>query len=221
MMELVLAFDTHAPPYPSAVFDRMLKNWPRLLANDVINTLKLSFDHYLEAVQELPLLTEAAYEAGFGFSRVEFLRVRAGLMAYADFCLGMADAAERLSARASTRSKCEALQRECREWVAPLLEENHVLGLAAAIADVDTQIARRVASYFLLDATSFDHTTAGEGYLPPFLRIHKWLLFCPYALKIMMPERNLLYVLNKRDRKTFDDLVYSATIWMGTARQSG
>ena len=59
-------------------------------------------------------------------------------------------------------------------------------------------------NYLCIDASSGDFGIAGDGFLPPFICLGNSLLFSPYTVKTMMPERNLLYVSNKRDREIFD-----------------
>ena len=72
-------------------------------------------------------------------------------MAYADFCLGMADAAELLSGRAFTRPRRQMLQREVREWASPLLNRNHIIGVAAGLSGVEPDTAERIVDIFTID----------------------------------------------------------------------
>ncbi|MCP4932729.1 MAG: hypothetical protein GY927_00665 [bacterium] len=156
MSEMVLPHDLMPPPYPIERCERMVKTWPKIPADDLINVLKEAHDHYMENVFELPLLSEDAFEESFEFARGDFIRIRAALMAYADFCLGMADAAELLSARAFTRPRRTALQREVREWASPLLNRNHLIGVTAGVAGVDPSVAERIVNVFTLDLDQLD-----------------------------------------------------------------
>lgn len=187
----------------------MVKAWPKIPADDLIGVLKPAYDHYLKNIFELPLLDDDAFAKSFGFARGEFLGLRAALMAYADFCLGMADAAELLSIRASPRYRRAALEKEAREWASPLLNRNHVIGVAAGVAGVDPSVAEKITDLFTIVLKDLKQTGGGEGFFPPFLRIDNALLFSPHAVKRMMPERNLLYRMVRTDQKTFDNLVSS------------
>lgn len=209
MSEMVLPHDLAPPPYPIENCRRMIKTWPKIPGDALIEVLKGAFDHYIGNVFELPLLSEEAFQEGFDFSRADFIRIRAALMAYADFCLGMADAAELLSGRAFTRPRRERLQKEVREWAAPLLNRNHIIGTAAGLAGVEPDKAERIVDHFTLDLDRMDGSGAGEGFFPPFLRLGNALLFSPHAVKRMMPERNLLYAMVRTDKKTFDNVVSS------------
>jgi len=206
LTEMSLAFDTHRPPIPVAAFDRMIIDWPTLNNADFIQVLRGSADHYLSVFREPALLPEDAYKTGFAFSRVEFQQVRAALMALADYCLGMASAAERQWQSASL-TKRNHWERECKEWTAPLLSKNFILGTTQALAGIDAKVLDLVMDYFTMDAEQGDFQNAGDGYLPPFIALGSSFIFSPYALKTMLPERNLLYVINKRNRTRFDELI--------------
>jgi hypothetical protein len=187
----------------------MIKAWPEIPGHALIGVLKGAYDHYKENVFEFPLMSNEAFQEGFEFSRSDFIRMRAALMAYADFCLGMADAAEVLSERVYTRPKRAILQREVREWVSPLLSRNHIIGLAAGLSSVEPSVAERIVDLFTIDPDSVDCSGAGDGFFPPFFRLGDALLFSPHAIKRTMPERNLLYAMVRTDKKTFDNVVSS------------
>lgn len=209
MSEMVLPHDLTPPPNPIDDCKRMVKAWPHLPGDAVIAVLKGAYQHYLNNIFELPLLSDAAFKEGFDFEREDFIRVRAALMAYADFCLGMADAAELLSAKAFTRPKREKLQKEVREWASPLLSRNHIVGTAAGLSDVDPCTAERIVDVFTIDLDNLETTGAGEGFFPPFLKLGDSLLFSPHAIKRTMPERNLLYTISRKQNEKFNNVVSS------------
>jgi hypothetical protein len=209
MSEMVLPHDLTPPPYPIENCKRMVKAWPNIPGDALIEVLKGAYDHYKGNVFELPLLSDGAFQEAYDFSRTDFIRVRAALMAYSDFCLGMADAAELLSGRAVTRPRRAALQREVREWVAPLLNRNHIIGVAAGVSGVEPSAAERIVDRFTIDLDNLNGSGTGEGFYPPFLRLENALLFSPHAVKRTMPERNLLYSMVKIDKEKFDNVVSS------------
>lgn len=209
MSEMALPHNTQRPPYRLASCIKIIKTWPLIPAAELIGTLKAAFDHYCANVVEFKLLSDEVYQKSFGFSRTEFVRVRSSLMAYADFCLGMADAAELLSIRAFTRPRRERLQREVREWVAPCLSRAHIIGTAAALADVSVETAESIIEVFTINPDAVESSGVGEGFFPPFLRLGDSLLFSPHGVKRLMPERNLLYRMVRIDKVTFDNVVSS------------
>jgi hypothetical protein len=150
MSEMVLPHDVAPRPYLIEDCKRMVKSWPNIPGDALIAVLKGAYDHYRQNTFELPLLSAEAFEEGFGFSRAEFIHIRAALMAYADFCLGMADAAELLSGRSFTRPRRQMLQREVREWVSPLLSRNHIIGVAAGLSGADPEKAERFVDLFTI-----------------------------------------------------------------------
>ncbi|MBY5798422.1 hypothetical protein [Rhizobium leguminosarum] len=207
MSEIVLPHDLVRPPYPIEHCIEMVKSWPRIAGNNLIGVLKPAFDHYIGNIFELPLLADDAFAESFGFARQDFIKMRAALMGYADFCLGMADAAELLSIRAFPRYRRERLQREVREWAAPLLQRNHVIGVAAGVSGVDPSVAEKIVDLFTIVTRDLKNSGGGDGFFPPFFRMGSYLLFSPHAVKFMMPERNLLYRMLRTDQRTFDNVV--------------
>lgn len=119
----------------------------------------------------------------------------------------MADAAEVLAARAVIRPRRSMLQKEVGEWVAPLLNRNHIIGTAAGLSGVDPDKAESIVDLFTLDLDNLKRSGFGEGFFPPFLRLENALLFSPHAVKRMMPERNLLYAMLRTDQERFDNVV--------------
>ncbi|MBY5505331.1 hypothetical protein HFO81_07200 [Rhizobium leguminosarum] len=207
MSEIVLPHDLVRPPYPIEHCIEMVKSWPRIAGETLTGVLKPAFDHYVDNIFELPLLSDAAFVESFGFARQDFIRMRAALMGYADFCLGMADAAELLSARAFPSYRRKRLQREVREWTAPLLNRNHIVGVAAGVSGVDPAVAEKIVNLFTIVISDLKNSGGGDGFFPPFFRLGGSLLFSPHAVKFMMPERNLLYRTARTDQRTFDNVV--------------
>lgn len=209
MSEMALPHHLAPPPYPIESCKRMIQDWPHISGDTLIKVLKDAYNHYIKSIFDLPLLSDEAFDKGFDFSRANFIQIRAALMAYADFCLGMADAAELLSGRSFTRSRVQKLQREVREWASPLLDRNHIIGMAAGLSGMQPDTAERIVDFFTIDLDNLDGSGAGEGFFPPFLRLGDALLFSPHAVKRMMPERNLLYKTVRTDKKKFDNVISS------------
>jgi hypothetical protein len=188
MSEMVLPHDFAPPPYPIENCKKMIKAWPNIPGDALIAVLKEAYDHYNQNVFELPLLSDEAFEEGFEFSLADFRHIRSALIAYADFCLGMADAAELVSGSSVTRPRQQMLQKEVREWVSSLLDRNHIIGVAAGLSGVEPDIAERIVDIFTINLDNFKGTDAGEGFFPPFLRLENALLFSPHAVKKCCPK---------------------------------
>ena len=90
------------------------------------------------------------------------------------------------------------------DWVAPLIKEDYIEALITRCAKLNS-----VQYAALMSIYSFDpHVPiGGEGFFPPVCRLKESLLISPWALRGMLSARNILYTLQKTDRKKFDDEV--------------
>jgi hypothetical protein len=185
---------------------RMVNGWPHLRSDDLLVVLVEAYLFYLDGIAEDELIVESGYQRAFGFERLDFRRVRAALMALASWCIAMATAAETSSLQGDL-GQSERLRRECLEWAAPLLSVNFMAGVIQGLTHVSTERVDKILEYFSDAPFQIRNIVSGDGYLAPLTRIGEGFLFSPRALLTMLPERNLLYVLNKSDRVHFDELV--------------
>lgn len=207
LSELALPHNITVPPHHIEACHNMAKTVPIVSADDLVQVLQTAYHHHLNNVIELPLLSREAFIDSFGFSRDDFIRQRAALMAYADYCLGLADGAEFFAASAVTNPRKQKYTQEALEWISPLLNRNHIIGFNAGLAGVDPDVAEQIVNIFTLDLDNLALTGGGEGFFPPFLKLADALLFSPHAVKRMMPERNMLYALVRTNRAKFDEVV--------------
>lgn len=184
---------------------RMAEDFPHIDPRDLHAVLHPAYEFHLGNIREDAFVGAEAYERVLGFRHDEFLRVRAAMMAFSSWCLGMATAAEVHSLRADDETR-RHFQKECREWVAPLLEANFVLGAVQGLSRVASDRVDTIVSYFKDDPLA-GQLVSGEGYLAPLQVLGNSLLVAPTAVQLMTPERNILYVLNRRNRDQFNDLV--------------
>ena len=166
--------------------------------------------HYMDVMVEAPLLPVARYQDAYGFQLDDFRNVRSYLLAFADFCAAMAEVYEARAAIARNEAEKRQAADECLEWAVPLLNSNFVLGAAQVLTGLDEGTIDRVVDFFVMDATQGNFEKAGDGYLPPFVRIDGSLLFSPFAVRAMLPERNLLYVSNRVNRDHFANVISSS-----------
>jgi hypothetical protein len=143
-----------------------------------------------------------------GLTANEFNSVRAALFALASFCNGMhrASATEReISANPKIAAKFHA---EFLEWNTPIPTTGFVFTRLIRATRLSQERMNDILLPLMLDALAGDFANAGDGYLPPLIRLDQdSFLFNPHALRFMMHERNLLYVTNKRHRERFDNVV--------------
>lgn len=206
LTELSLPFvDSPAPRFEDR-YDHQASMVPRFSLGLKAHTLKLLSDHYRSHLAEASLLTEEGYRAALGVGREEFERFRAGLFAYADYCLGMAHA---LGRRLRREFRSETVWNELLENVSVHWKETFFLGTLEAITGLDQSTLDRLLRIFTVDfrpgSRSGKH--AGDGFFPPLARLAGSFLFNPDLLRLFLGGRNVLYALNRMDRKRFDDLV--------------
>ncbi|MDX6806741.1 hypothetical protein [Terrihabitans rhizophilus] len=184
---------------------RMVHTWPYCDVADLYAVLRQGYTFHLGNVREHAFINADAYERVLGFQHAEFVRVRAAMMALASWCLGMASAAE-AHAIGSQRREQDRFGFECFEWLAPLLRRDFVHGIIRQLAEVPTERAAEILRYFEEDPFA-ELGISGEGYLTPFSTYDGSVMVSPRAILQMTAERNVLYVLNKLDRRRFDEFV--------------
>ncbi|WP_439364502.1 hypothetical protein ACNJYD_33075 [Bradyrhizobium sp. DASA03005] len=184
---------------------RMVETWPHIDAADLHAVLRQAYAFHLENVREDAFLGAHAYERVLGFRHDEFVRLRAAMMAFGSWCLGMANAAE-AHAMGTKGKEQDRYGNECLEWLAPLLRRDFVHGMIQQLAELPADRVAEILRYFEEDPFA-EHGISGEGYLAPLKAYDDCVLISPRAMHQMTSERNILYALNKLDRRRFDDLV--------------
>lgn len=191
--------------YDPRPFMRMVKTWPQVDGADLQPVLQQAYTFHLENVREDAFIGAHAYERVLGFRHDEFFRVRAAMMAFATWCLGMAHAAE-AHAISTNGKEQDHFGNECFEWLVPLLRRDFVFGTIQQLAEVPTDQVAEILRYFEEDPFA-EGGVSGDGYLAPLKTYGDSVLLSPRAMHHMTPERNILYALNKLDRQRFDELV--------------
>lgn len=204
LSELALQFMIPPPPSNQSVFDAFVAN-ERLELHTLARLIDTYARYYVDAAFEESALSGDDFTLALGVGEDEFHRFRAVWLAIAEVCLGMADAVERRAQREGLQSDPKFIG-ELNEWTGPMMSKAFLDGAALAISGLSPK------SYdALMDIFSFDPAegtvVAGDGFFPPLLRIQDSYLFSPHIVRVMMASRNLLYAVNKRDRRRFDDLV--------------
>lgn len=209
LSELSLACEVRKPPILAHRFDSLAMRWPLVQPSglkDKFYILQVLSEHYGSAIQETSLLPNAVYEENWGFTLEEFRQFRAAMMSIADFCIGMAAASARKWHKKKGRKRVR-WEREWMEWTAPFLRADYVFALVHSLTGFSTEKISVLVEPFSMDVKSGNCKKAGDGYFPPLMRIADGFLFSAHALKEMLPQRNLLYVMNKDRKSLFDSKV--------------
>jgi len=191
--------------YDSRPLMRMVETWPHVDGADFQSVIRQAYAFHLKNVREDAFIGAHAYERVLGFRHDEFIRVRAAMMAFATWCLGMAHAAEAHAMRTNGREQ-DHFGNECFEWLVPLLRRDFVFGTIQQLAGVPSDRTEKILRYFEEDPFA-EGGISGDGYLAPLNTYDDSILLSPRAMHQMTPERNILYALNKIDRQRFDELV--------------
>ncbi len=90
-----------------------------------------------------------------------------------------------------------------------MMKQRFLDGAALAISGLSPTSYDALMGVFSFEPSASTPIVAGDGFFPPLLRVEDCYLFSPHIVRVMMAARNVLYAVNKRDRKRFDDLVSS------------
>jgi hypothetical protein len=205
--EIGKATDASSLEMRSALFSHLVQEWPMWDLRMVNSAFDQLYTHHLRSVHESPLLHLDAYSTAFGFTREEFASVRAALFALASFSNGMHLAAAEERDRSGDPGTIARYQAEFLEWNTPILTKEFVYSCLTRATGLSGSRIEDVLSFLVLNAVTGDFDNAGDGYLPPLVLFEDSILFNPHAVRIMTHERNLLYVLNKRQRDHFNNIV--------------
>lgn len=206
LAELSLSFLEAPAPRFLEHFDRQAKAAPQCDLKLKFHLLKLLYEHYLANLNEPPILSEEGYLSAFGTTRKDFERFRACLFSYADYCKGMAAALVR---RIRQEGFGDALWTELLEWLSVNWKETFFVGVLKGLTGLEFNAIDRLLELFAVDFRNGHKSGkhAGDGFFPPLARLEEAYLFSPDLLKFFLPARNVLYSLNRTDRKRYDDLV--------------
>jgi hypothetical protein len=209
MTELSLPFEVRRGPDHRRELIRTVSPWSNTTLDDLIKYVKESCGHYGNQIKESFLLPPDAFRNCFGFTPDDLRKTRAAMMAVADIAIAMSFATQE-KAKSAQGPLSEYLFKKSLSWANPVIERDFIVHYLTKLVDLDEGAASAVLSAFSNRMDDTDFGAAGDGYLPPFVEADNSLLFNPYVVRFMLHQRNLLYVLNKRHRKKFDEIASPA-----------
>jgi hypothetical protein len=174
----------------------------RTIAQQTLATLH---EHYLHELHERQLLPTDSYADIFGATRDEWRRFRAALWAFADFAYGIGQA---LFAQYHRREIEAPRLWEAMEWLSICWRADALVAHISDVARLDRRIVEQLLRPFTLDLrTGCEAGVAGDGYFPPVVRIEDAIITSPEFLRFFSLERNVLYVMNRRQPDVFSTVV--------------
>jgi hypothetical protein len=198
-------FGFNAPPEIDQRFDALAATAPAYGA-DLILLQDQLYAFYEQALVEPALLTDAGMVVAAGLTNDEFVRFRAAVYTVGDICRGLARALWR---RVEAGTADEAVEKELVEWVSVNWRADYLVGVLVKLSRLEAARVEDVLNIYTLDLRPDSKCTAhaGDGFLPPLVRLADSFIFNGDLIRLFMLARNLLFVLNRVDRRRFDKLV--------------
>jgi hypothetical protein len=164
------------------------------------------YGFYERALVEPALVTDAGMIEAVGVTNEEFVRFRAAVYAVGDICRGLARALWR---RVKAGNAGEAVEKELLEWVSVNWRADFLVSVLARLSALETPRVERLLEIYTLDLRPESRRTAhaGDGFMPPFVRLADSFIFNGDLIRLFMLARNVLFVLNRLDRNRFDEFV--------------
>lgn len=184
-------------------FDAEAASLP-LDVRDMIATVRPMYEQVIDHQFEATLVPESSWETAYGFDIEAFRRVRAALIAIAEYHLAMADALQRrLEAQPD---QAEGVGAEWLEWQAPVLSEDFFVQFVSAVTGLPVGAVSSVLDPFYFQD---DHPASRTAFFQPLQRLNAAVMFSPVVLQRFLAERNLLALVATMDPERFDNEVSS------------
>jgi hypothetical protein len=187
------------------------KNETSFEAPDVILIKKIQND-FKRYFLNVKVLSPEVFKKGIGVTYDEYYSFVASLRAYSEFWLNLARSYRNQVNDSKTPETNDFLMSEYFEFSVLCLRYQS-LGFFLHISDLQPKSFYKLLSYFMdsysnetgvdLKANSF----CGDGFFPPITLIEQSVIYSPHALNSLLNVNNILYSINKNDKKTFDEVI--------------
>lgn len=208
LTELSKAHGFNPPADLASEFDLLAKTAPRIDARQQMLLTRMYYQHYVQAIIEPPLITDAGFQEAAGVDMREFQRFRAALFAVSDFCLGMAAALSRRAQRSWLCGRRRATQ-EMYKWVSVFWKADFFLSLVGHFSGIERPTLERLLGFYTWDFSrgTEESQHAGDGFFPPLLQLGDAYLFNPNLVKLFLSWRNLIYGVKEAEKGRFNDFI--------------
>ena len=170
------------------------------------------FKQYLITVEVLP---SKVLEGELGFSFDDYLSFKATLRAFAEYHYNLGSAYFALSqAEKDNPERADKLMSEYFENLVNCFDFKFT-GFYMQISGLSKEIILKIISYYLSIYSNktgenfIEKSFCGEGFYPPFTLFDTYLISSPHAARYMLTINNILYSVNKRSTKIFDQKLSS------------
>lgn len=174
--------------------------------------IKQVFEHYNKYFILIKPLPEQVFIEMTGLTYNEYPALAAAVRAFSDFYISLARAYYKKSGKAKKQELADNFMSEYFEWIVCCLTHK-TLGWFAGLTNLTIKKLDSFLSFYM---QIYSNTTGeaftenahcGEGFYPPFLLFDKSVIFSPHACKYMITMNNILYSVNKKQKKMFDEKI--------------
>lgn len=169
------------------------------------------FEHHKKFFINIQVLPDDIIESKLGFNNDEFILFSSALKAYSDYFIILARSyKEQINKEQYSPEENDKLMSEYMEWSVCCLKYQ-ALGWFLGTSGLKKDKFDAILSYFI-DIYSnetgiqlIENSSCGDGYLPPITIIEKSIIFSPHALRYLVNFNNILYSINQKNKKLFND----------------
>lgn len=174
--------------------------------------IKHIFEHYNQYFILIKALPEDVFSEMTGLSYGEYHALSAAVRAFSDFFSALAKVFRQRAEKTTNPELANHLMSRYFEWAVCCLTHKS-LGWFAGMTDLSIKKLDNFLSFYMQiysDTTgeSFkDRSFCGEGFFPPFTLLEDHAIYSPYACRHMLTINNILYSINKKQKKFFDEKI--------------
>jgi len=169
------------------------------------------FEHHKKFFINIQVLPDDIIESKLGFNHNDFILFSSALKAYSDYFIILARSyKEQINEEQYSPEENDKLMSEYMEWSVCCLKYQ-ALGWFLGTSGLKKDKFDVILSYFIdiysnkTGIQSIENSSCGEGYLPPITLIEKSIIFSPHALRYLVSFNNILYSINQKNKKLFND----------------
>lgn len=176
-------------------------------ANDLawIKNIYTHHKHYFFNVQILP---DKVFKESLGFTYKQYISYSAALRAFSDYFITLGRSYRKLA----IAKKSDNLMNEYFEWSVCCLNFKF-LGFFQGMSGLQREVFDKILTFHLNIISNTTGETfkskgfCGDGFCPPITLLQNSIIFSPLALRFNLNINNILFSLNKNDKKIFDEKI--------------
>jgi hypothetical protein len=167
---------------------------------------------YLKYYLNVKVLSSSAFKEGVGVTYDEYYAFVATLRAFAEFFIVLGRSYRKSTNDNNTLKENDYLWAEYYEF-SVLCLRYVTLGFFLQISELKEESFYKLLSYYMdiySNDTGVNFETlsyCGDGFYPPITLIEKSVIYSPHGLNSLLNINNILYSINKNDKKKFDEVI--------------